>query len=201
MMTRRPITGLTTLCLALLLLSGCSSPRVTFYTLDASATAEATAPSPPVDPVAIGPVTLPDRLDRPQLVVRTSANRGDILETHRWAESLKSEIPRIIAANLDILLKPTRVSVYPQNSGLDAVYRILVDIQRFEMTAGEGVALDALWSVRRSDGGTVTSGRSVVSEPAGAAGYDALVAAQSRALAVVSRDLAHALRGLPTVPR
>jgi uncharacterized protein len=201
MMTRRPITGLTTLCLALLLLSGCSSPRVTFYTLDASATPEATAPSPPVDPVAIGPVTLPDRLDRPQLVVRTSANRVDILETHRWAESLKSEIPRIIAADLDVLLKPTRVSVYPQNSGLDAVYRILVDIQRFEMTAGEGVALDVLWSVRRSDGGAVTSGRSAVSEPVRAAGYDALVAAQSRALAVVSRDLAHALRALPTVPR
>jgi uncharacterized lipoprotein YmbA len=125
----------------------------------------------------------------------------DILETHRWAESLKSEIPRIIAADLDVLLKPARVSTYPQNAGLDASYRILVDIQRFDMTAGEGVALDALWSVRRSDGGAVTSGRSVVSEPAGAAGYDALVAAQSRALAAVSRDLARALRALPTLPR
>ena len=201
MMTRRSIPGLTTLCLALLLLTGCSSPRVTFYTLNASAITEATAPSPPIDSVAIGPVTLPDRLDRPQLVVRTSANRVDILETHRWAESLKSEIPRIIAADLDVLLKPARVSVYPQNSGLDAVYRILIDIQRFEMTAGEGVALDALWSVRRSDGVAVTFGRSVVSEPAGAAGYDALVAAQSRSLAAVSRDLARALRALATSPR
>jgi len=201
MMTLRAIPILTALCLALLLLSGCSSPRVTFYTLNAAATTEATAPSPSVDSVAIGPVTLPDRLDRPQLVVRTSANRVDILETHRWAESLKSEIPRIIAADLDLLLKPARVSTYPQNAGLDASYRILIDIQRFEMTAGEGVALDALWSVRRSDGVAVTSGRSVVSEPAGAAGYDALVAAQSRALASVSRDLAHALRAQPTVPR
>jgi hypothetical protein len=34
----------------------------------------------------------------------------------------------------------------------------------------------------------------VVSEPAGAAGYDALVAAQNRALAAMSRDLAQALR-------
>jgi len=201
MMTRRSIPGLTTLCLALLLLSGCSSPRVTFYTLNASATAEATAPSPPIDPVAIGPVTLPDRLDRPQLVIRTSANRVEILETHRWAESLKSEIPRIIAADLDLLLKPTRVSVYPQNAGQDASYRILVDIQRFEMTAGEGVTLAALWSIRRSDGGAVKTGRTEVSEPAGTTGYDALVSAQSRALAEVSRDLARELRALPTVPR
>ena len=197
----RSLSGLMTLCLALLLLSGCSSPRVTFYTLDPIVTAESFSPAATIESVAIGPVTLPALLDRPQLVVRTGANRVDILETHRWAESLKSEIPRIIAADLAVMLKPARVSAYPQNAGLDAAYRILVDIQRFEMTAGEGVALDALWSVRHSDGSAVKTGRTVVSEPAGAAGYDALVAAQSRALAVLSRDLARALRALATVPR
>jgi uncharacterized lipoprotein YmbA len=146
--------------------------------------------------VAFGPVTLPDVLDRPQLVVRTAANRVDVLEFHRWAESLKSEIPRIIAADLDLLLKPARVSTYPQSAGLDADYRIQVDIQRFEMTAGAGVALDALWSVRRGDGGAVKTGRTVVSESVGSDGYDTLVAAQSRVLAAVSSDLALALGAL-----
>jgi uncharacterized lipoprotein YmbA len=109
------------------------------------------------------------------VVVRTAANRVDILETHCLAESPKSEIPRIIAADLGILLKPARVSTYPQNAGLEADYRVLLDIQRFEMTAGEGVGLEALWSVRRSDGGVPKTGRTVVSEPVSAAGYDALV--------------------------
>jgi uncharacterized lipoprotein YmbA len=181
------------LCLAVALLAGCSSsPRVTYYTLNVAATND--APAPPLNSVAIGPITLPDLLDRPQLVVRTAANRVDILESHRWAESLKSEIPRTIAADLAILLTPARVSTYPQNAGLDADYRVLLDIQRFEMTVGEGVGLEVLWSVRRNDGGVPRTGRTVVSEPAGAAGYDALVAAQSRALAAVSRDLAQALR-------
>jgi uncharacterized lipoprotein YmbA len=193
MKMRCSITGMTTLCLAVALLAGCSSsPRVTFYTLNIAATNEAPAPS--LNSVAIGPITLPDLLDRPQLVVRTSTNRVDILETHRWAESPKSEIPRIIAADLGILLEPARVSTYPQNAGLEADYRVLLDIQRFDMTAGEGVGLEALWSVRSSDGGVPKTGRTVVCEPAGAAGYDALVAAQSRALAAVSRDLAQALR-------
>ncbi len=187
------LTGMTTLCLAVALLAGCSSsPRVTFYTLNVAATNETSAS--PINSVAIGPITLPDLLDRPQLVVRTSTNRVDILETHRWAESPKSEIPRIIAADLGILLKPAHVSTYPQNAGLEADYRVLLDIQRFEMTAGEGVGLEVLWSVRRSDGGVPKTGRTVVSEPVSAAGYDALVAAQSRALAAVSRDLAQALR-------
>lgn len=194
------LSSITTLCLAVALLAGCSSsPKVTFYTLNVAATNEASAPA--LNSVAIGSITLPDLLDRPQLVVRTSANRVEILETHRWAESLKSEIPRIIASDLGILLKPARVSTYPQNAGLEADYRVLLDIQRFEMTAGEGVSLEALWSVRRSNGGVPKTGRTVVSEPASAVGYDALVAAQSRALAVVSRDLAQALREVAQAPQ
>jgi uncharacterized protein len=199
MTMRRSMNSMMTLCLALSLLAGCSSPRVTYYTLNVAATPD--APVSSIDSVAIGPVTLPDLLNRPQLVVRTGANRVDILETHRWAESLKSEIPRIISEDLAVLLKPARVSVYPQNAGLDADYRVQIDIQRFEMTDGEGVALDALWSVRRTGSGTPKSGRSMVNEPAGAAGYEALVAAQSRALVAVSRDVAKALRDVAVVPR
>jgi uncharacterized lipoprotein YmbA len=192
MKMQRYLTGTTTLCLAITLLAGCSSsPKVTFYTLNVAATNE--APPPALYSVAIGPITLPDLLDRPQLVVRIAANRVGILETHRWAESLKSEIPRIIAMDMGILLNPSRVSIYPQNASLEADYRVLLDIQRFEMTVGEGISLEALWSVRRSDGGVPKSGRTVVSEPVGVAGYDALVAAQSQALAAVSRDMAQAL--------
>jgi uncharacterized lipoprotein YmbA len=188
-------TLITALCLTASLLAGCGiSPRVTYYTLNVAATPDSTAPA--LEPVAIGPVTMPELLDRPLLVVRTTANRVDVLETHRWAEPLKSEIPKIIAADLTLLLNQTRVSVYPQNAAQDADYRILIDIQRFDMTAAQGGSLEALWTVRRAAGGIPLNGRTVVSEPAAASGYDALVAAQSRALAVLSRDLAKALRAV-----
>ena len=200
MMTLRFLTAMTILCLTAALLTGCSrSPRVTFYTLNAAATPDAASPA--AASVAVGPVTIPSLLDQPQLVVRTSANRVDILETHRWAEPLKSEIPRIIAEDLAVLLPQARVSSYPQNAGLDADYRVQVDIQRLEMTAGKGVDLDALWSVRRSGESVAKTGRSVISEPASAGGYDSLVAAQSRALAVLSRDLARALCAVSAAPR
>ncbi len=182
-----------TLFLLLILTVGCSrSPRSMFYTLNALATPDSAQFTQ--ESVAIGPVTLPDLLDRPQLVVRTSVNQVDILETHRWAESLKSEIPRIVGENLDILLKPARVSTYPQNAGADATYRVTLDIQRCEMTEGKGVRFVALWSVRRVEGGVSRSGRTEVTEPVGVAGFEPLVAAQSRALVTVSRDIAEALR-------
>jgi uncharacterized lipoprotein YmbA len=201
MTMRRTTAALMTLCLALLLLAGCSSPRVTFYTLSPVVTPETATPAVTLDSVIIGPLVLPDLYDQPQLVVRVAANRVEIMETHRWAAPLKNEIPRILAEDLAVLLKPTRVATYPQNSGLDVEYRVQIDIQRYEMTAGQGVALDALWSVRRTAGGAAKTGRSVVSEPVAASGYDALVAAQSRALGTVSRDLAQALRTLAAGPK
>ena len=197
MMTPSSIKRIALLCLTLALLAGCSrTPRVAFYTLNATATPEAAAEA--LESVVVGQVTIPDLLDRPQFVVNLDANRVDFLEMRRWATPLKSEIPRVIAENLAALLKPTRVSAYAQSSGLDAIYRVQIDVQRLEMAEGKGIALDAFWSIRRSDGGPVKSGRTVVSEPVNSNGYEPLVAAQSRALAVVSRDLADALRGVAT---
>jgi len=179
------------LCVA----SGCGrSPGVTFYTLSALAP-EATDPTAAPHGVVVGPVTLPELIDRPQLVIRVAANRVEILETHRWAESLKSEIPRLLAENLARLLRPARVSAYQQNASKDAEYRVLVDIQRFETIPGEGVTIEALWSVRRTAvGAAPRKGHSLVSEPARGTGYDALITAHGRALAAISGDIAQALR-------
>ena len=200
MRRRRYLRSMLTLCLALLLLTGCSrSPRVIYYTLNVTAAPEAAAPAP--FSVALGPVSVPAMVDQPQLVVQTGANRVDILEIHLWAAPLTSEIPRIIVADLAVLLRSAQVSAYTQNAGVDADYRVQVDIQRFEMTPGEAATVEALWSVRRVGGDAPRkTGRTVVSEPAGVAGYEALVAAQSRALVAVSRDLAQALRAEAAPP-
>jgi len=175
--------------------SGCArSPKVNFYTLSAMAP-ETASPATHLGAVAVGPVTLPELVDRPQLVIRVAAGRVDIVETDRWAEPLKSEIPRLLAENLARLLRPARVSTIDQSESRDAEYRVLVDIQRFESIPGEGVEIDALWSVRRSAAGAAPRrGRPQVREPAAGAGYDALVAAHGRALAAISSDIAKALR-------
>jgi len=195
---RRSVVVILTVCLALAT-AGCSrSPRVTFYTLQSAAEPVSAAATVVVTTVSIGPVTLPEVVDRPQFVVRNAANRVDILEMHRWAEPLKSEIPRLIAENLNSLLGSSRASSYLQHSGVDADYRILVDIQRFESSPGEAVTVDAVWSLRRAVGGELKTGRTLVREPVGTGGYDPLVAAYGRALFAVSSDLARAIRAETT---
>ena len=112
-----------------------------------------------------------------------------MLESHRWAEPLKSEIPRVMAQELGRVLGSGRVATYRENAGTDAEYRVLVDITRLELFPGDAVVVDANWSVRRR-GGPRRSGHSLFREKVGGGGYDAMAAATGRALAGVSGDIA-----------
>jgi uncharacterized protein len=177
-------------------LAGCgTTPDPSFYTLSAGAEPNANTGEGPYS-VAVGPVSLPEMVDRPQLVVRVNPNRVLFVEQHRWAEPLRSEIPRVIAGNLSRLLSTTRISAYPQSSDNNAEYRVLVDIQRFESVPGESVTVEALWTVRRGPASEVRTGRSLVRMPAGAPGYDVLAAAHARALSRVSEEIAEAIRAM-----
>lgn len=201
MKTRRWLLTLTLVCWVVAVGAGCSrSPRANFYILEPTAKAELAFPAQNAPTVAIAPITLPEIVDRPQLVVRVNGFRMDILEMHRWAEPLKSGIPRLLAENLSRLLGSAQVSTYSQNVAIEADYRIFVDIRRFESTA-DSVTVDAFWTIRRSTPDAPKTGRSQVHEPRGGEGYEAIVAAYSRALAAVSSDIARAIRTEWAAPR
>ncbi len=188
---------------AILVLAGCgSSPKETYYTLSATAATNGAAPASGEASysVAVGPVTLPESVDRPQLVLRVGPNEVTFGELHRWAGPLRSEIPRIVADNLAAYLNVKRVAAYPQSAGDNADYRVLVDIQRFDSTLGESVTVDALWTIKRQSDGALRTGRSTAKESSGGS-YDAMVAAHSRALATISRDIAEAIRSANSSPQ
>ena len=178
-------------------LTGCaSSPSETYYTLSVGAAVNGATPagSESVYSVAVGPITLPEVVDRPQFVLRAGPNEVTIVELHRWAGPLRSEIPRIIADNLAADLNVKRVAAYPQSAGDNADYRVLVDIQRFDSTLGESVTIDALWTVKRVSDGVLRTGRSTARESSGRGAYEAVAAAHSRALATISHEIAEAIR-------
>jgi uncharacterized protein len=194
MMMRSYALGTAAILLILFSL-GCSrSPRVNFYTLAPVAGLAAAAVDRPVPVVSVGPVTLPEVVDRPQLVERIAANRVEILELQRWAEPLKSEIPRLLAADLGMQLGSSRVTSYRQLTGADADYRVLLDIVRFESGPDAQVTVEAIWTIRGLALKVPKTGHSLVRVRPEGAGYDALVAAYSRALATLSADLAGAIR-------
>ncbi len=149
--------------------------------------------------VAVGPVSIPAIVDRPQFVVSTGPNEVRVDEFNRWAAPLADDISRVVAEDLVVLLGTPRVTLYPQQAA-DAQYRVSIGVQRFESTVNEAALLDAQWSVRRTHDGLSQSGRTTLTEAATASGYDALAAAHSRALSRLSYDIAQAVRALEAVP-
>jgi len=179
----------------LTLFAGCAtSPASKFYTLSPVQAVEQSSGGHPIR-IAIDPVTVPELIDRSQIVTRLDANRVSIDEFARWAEPLKQQIPGVLAADLGRFIPGAIVSTYPQRVD-DNAYRISIDVQAFDSSANGTVTLAVIWSVRSPKGGENVSGRSVVHESAGGPGYDALVKAHSRALASVASDIAVAMHSI-----
>ena len=195
----RTSTRLLAILLAAAAITGCgSSPKSSFYPLSASEPAKQ-GTTDGVYIIAIGAVAVPDVIDRPQFVTRTGANELTINEFARWGEPLRAEIPRVIAADLARDLDGAFVSIYPQSAGGNADFRLQLDVRRFDSVLGETATVEVVWTLRPVKGAAV-SGRSVAREATAGAGYDALVAAHSRALASVSKDIAAAVRAMRAKP-
>jgi uncharacterized lipoprotein YmbA len=178
------------------LLAGCAAaPRESYYTLSAGDFALPAARAMPDVGITVVATGLVESVDRPQLVIRRSQTRVDILEQQRWAEPLRSAIPRVVAANLARALGSDRVTAQSQTPLGETAYRVALDVRRFDSAPGEGATIEVGWTLRRASDNQTRSGRSEAREPS-APGYDALVAAHSRALVRVSREIADALVAL-----
>ncbi len=183
--------------------SGCrsASAPVTFYTLSAIPESAGEKPNTAVRQdmvIAVGPARFPGFLDRPQIVTRPEANRLTISEFHRWGGDLDQDFLNVLAENLSIRLSTPRVVIYPWKDPANPDYRVSLEVHQFEGRMGDSVLLNVTWTLRgRSDDAEpFIVRRSVIRKPASGAGYDALVAAQSQALADLSGEIASAIMPL-----
>ncbi|PVX98001.1 PqiC family protein [Paraburkholderia unamae] len=206
-MTFRRVPALATLGAVVMAaaLAGCGSPASRFYTLsptdDGARTTAAAAPSAGNAPwlIALAPVDVPPQVAKLQLVVQTDASQVRVLEQERWASLPGDEIRRALSGDLTQQLGTIDVYGSPHPEGVP-VYRVSVNVQRFESWPGSHALIDAVWSVRALDTQTVLTCRTVLNEPVGD-GYDALVVGHRRAVADLSQSIASGVRTLAAAPR
>ncbi len=118
-------------------LAACSSPNSTFYVLNG------TSPLPKgkmqhyksTQKVAIGPVSIANYLDRPQIVTRTASNELKLDEFNRWAEPLNQNIQQVLLNDLSQQLPRTQFYPYPQYRNIPVRYRLAIDISRADTDA------------------------------------------------------------------
>jgi uncharacterized lipoprotein YmbA len=182
------------LCALAAVAVGCAStPPAHFYVLSASV---APVPTSTRIAVAVGPVSVPAVVDRPEIVISTGANEVQLDEFNRWAAPLRDNLARVIAENLVAILGTPRVTLFPQMPSADSDYRVAVEVQRFQSTLGNSATLDAVWIVRRAKDGKAQTGRTNVHETVRDDSYNALAAAHSQAVAHVSQNIADAILAL-----
>lgn len=176
-------------------LAGCGGKevRIDYFALTAppahTVAAEAGALS-----IHVGPVSIPEGVDRPQLVTHGDGTTVTVHDNQRWGEPLKDAIPRVIADSLSAELGTPRVMTSRQSASLDFDYRVAIDVQHFDSTSS-GVSDDVIWTIRTRGDKPARVGRTVVQEPA--SGIGGLAEAHSKALARVSHDIAEAIRAIP----
>lgn len=187
-------------CILMLLFGACSSsesPR--FYLLNPlpERTDVQEQPSGPCVKLGIGRVRMPEYVDRPQIVTRTSRSELALARYDRWAEPLSDTFPRVIAQNLSRMLCADTVSLYPWRPSAVHSYRLDVEVMRMDGTLGGEVVLEAWWSLSGGTGRKIlVEKRSRFSEPAQSEGYDAYVEALDRAIASLSRGIAQAIAAI-----
>jgi hypothetical protein len=144
--------------------------------------------------VAVGPLRLPDYLDRPQIVTRSGRNELHLSEFDRWAGSLDDDVTMVLVEDIANLLPAerffvTRWSPLLENQ-LQSLYWVELLVQRFEGTPGGAVVLKAQWGLFSKDKRFILKRQADITEPVNGAGYEALVGAMSKALDRLSRDIA-----------
>ena len=181
-----------------LLLAGCLGPRSTRPTrlFVLNATVAPAKPSAPASDLrlGIGRIVLPERLNRSQIVTRMGTNEVHIADFSQWAEPLERSIPRVVSENLSRLTGTDQVSIYPWPMQLEIDFQLEIAILEFEGNSDGEVSLDARWRWVRANGSEVQPLQgSRYTESAADRSTEALVAAMSRALASLSRDVASAI--------
>ncbi len=177
------------------LFSGCAGPSQTtrFYRLDGRlerAEAISLKPGTGQSLVAIGPVTLADYLDRPQIIERQSPHRLRLLEFDHWAGSLKQNILQVLGEMTRHELDEAQVITYPWHASLKPDYEVVLHISRFDREA-DRIWLQLRWSLVRSrDRSLVEMQQLVIEEAIDGAGIEAGVAAANRAMGQLAKRIA-----------
>ncbi len=148
--------------------------------------------------LGIGPIVMPEYLDRPQILTRTEGNELDYTEFHKWAEPLKDNFSRVLGENLSVLIPTNRIFLFPWRRAAKVNHKVAADVIQFEGALGGKSTLAVRWTVYRLDDRgketVLAMKKSVYEAQAAGADYNATVSALNQTLEAFSREVAQTLR-------
>jgi uncharacterized lipoprotein YmbA len=125
-------------------LLGCgTTPASKYYLLSAEASSFPEGASPSL---GVGPIEIPEYLNRNALIYSREGNRLHIANFERWAEPLDSSIGRVVRLNLASLLNTQNIQVYPWSDSERPEYALEVNVINMDAN-DEQARLVAEWRI------------------------------------------------------
>lgn len=186
-----------------LVLSGClsvqNSPIPRFYVLDA---VDGNQVSNKVNIasevyIGVGPVRIPEYLDRPQMVTQGKEKMLKFAQFDRWGESLDLGMARLIRENLTVMLSGGKFTSFPWNLSIPVKYQVVVEIVQLTSELDGDLLLVAQWLIIDTQNSkTLLMKRSEFRQPIIPQNYSGLAQTLSNACASLSSEIAGALAKL-----
>jgi len=203
-MKRLNLSGLLAAAAAAITMAGCASPPDRYYTLVpiGAQTPATLRPAGPPLVIELLPLALPERLSRPQMLVRQAGDAASaevaVLEQHRWASSFENELRDALAGGVAARLGAVDGSRSGGNVGRapgQPAWRIAVQVRQFDAIEGARVDAALSWSIRRSDQDTSAGCQWQASEAAGS-GIDGVAQGAQRVTARAADAIARQVSAL-----
>lgn len=180
------------LALALLLVACGSTPASNYYLLTVQDT---TIPDGDTPSLGIGPIMIPEYLNRAGMVSNHSQNKLQISKVDLWAEPLTDGMQRVLSLNLAGLLNTEDVQSYPWAHSRAPHYGVRLTVLELDANASEA-SLATEWSVLKPrDAQLLTRqfSRLVEPMPPGPASASSIAQAYSRLFHTLSTIIAAAI--------
>ncbi|MCK9574211.1 MAG: PqiC family protein [Candidatus Omnitrophica bacterium] len=97
--------------------------------------------------IGIGPVRIPEYLNRPQIVTNNKDKTIVFDEFNRWAESLDFAFARLINKDLTLMLKGASFQMFPWDLAVAVKYQVIADVIQLENNLNKDLVFITQWSI------------------------------------------------------
>ena len=180
---------------AVLLINSCiNTPLPDYYVLTAERGKASASVALEGLAIGLGPITIPETINRPNIVTPLDSNQLEVAEYHRWSEPLIDNISRVVITNMADRLGVNKIYAYPW-LGNDIDYQVKIDVLQMIGTPTGSVYLQVRWQILTGEKPRqlLQTRISEFRQPVNGEGYSAMVSAYSRAVSSLSDEISNAV--------
>jgi uncharacterized lipoprotein YmbA len=97
--------------------------------------------------IGVGPVKIPEYLNRPQMVTRDKEGILKFDEFDRWGESLDIGLARLIREDLTVMLPGEKLTLYPWNPSIAVKYQVVAEVVQLDSELDRDMHFVVQWMI------------------------------------------------------